>query len=304
MRADTTQGGTSLPPAAGSALPPRAGHGRFLRYRIDAVSVAVVVATLGLQLTAYLLAWPWYALLPIVLCVRQLHLVEHNHAHLKIFRQQFLNEVLGWMCFVSNGFPLECYELHHVHNHHRHTQRFDEGARDWSSTFGFAGTRHPDQPVSRLYYVLTFMTLAWLHCWIEVLRRPGDAVSRRFFRSALVCFAACGALAYARPWEFVLFFLVPWLVIYLGVASNNYDHHHGCKLTTPHDSSNVDLRFPYRGFGFNIGYHVAHHVKPTLHWSLLPGLHRELAPLIPAQNYVVPPPELGAAAAPSELARF
>ena len=267
----------------------RAGHGRFLRYRIDAISVAVVVATVGLQFTAYGMALPWYFVIPILFGVRQLHLVEHNHAHLKIFRQSFLNELLGWMCFVSNGFPLECYEMHHVHNHHRYTQRFDGEARDWSSPFGFGGTRYPDQPVGRLHYMVTFMALAWLHCLIEVLRRPGDALSRRFLRSAVICFGACAVMAYAQPWEFFLFFLIPWLVVYLGVASNNYDHHEHCKLTTPYDSSNVDLRFPYRGFGFNIGYHVAHHIKPTLHWSLLPRFHREVAHLIPPENFVVSP---------------
>jgi beta-carotene hydroxylase len=267
----------------------RAGHGRIIRYRVDALSVSVVVATLVLQLTAYFMAWPWWTVSAVLLAVRQLHLVEHNHAHLKIFRQTFLNELLGWMCFVSNGVPLECYEMHHVQNHHRHLQRFDGEKMDWSSPFGFAGTRYPDKPVGRVYYCLTFVLLAWHHCMIEIIRRPGEAIVRRFARSSFICLGVCGALAFMRPWQFFLFFLIPWLVVYVGMASNNYDHHQNCKLTNPYDSANVDLRFPYRLFGFNIGYHVEHHIKPTLHWSLLPSYHRTLEPLIPEENYVIPP---------------
>lgn len=181
--------------------------------------------------------------------MRELHLGEHNHAHLKIFRQPALNELLGWMCFLSNGCPLECYELHRVQNHHRNLQRFDAEKLDWSSAFGFAGTSYPDKPMHRVYYCLTYALLAWLHCMMEVIRRPG-------------------------------------LVVYVGIGSNNYEHHEDCKLTTPYDSAMVDLRFPHWLFG----YHVKHHVKPTLHRSLLPRYHRTLEPLIPAENYVIPPP--------------
>lgn len=291
LQEQTLGGGGAVAISAPEARARAEGRGRVIRYRVDALSVTVVAAALALQLTAYFMAWPWWTVLPILLAVRQLHLVEHNHAHLKIFRQTALNELLGWMCFVSNGCPLECYELHHVHNHHRNLQRFDGEKLDWSSTFGFAGTRYPDRPVGRVYYCLTFAPLAFLHCMIELIRRPGDAVFRRFVRSSLVCLSVCGVLAYMRPWQFFVFFLVPWLVVYVGMASNNYDHHQDCKLTNPYDSANVDLRFPYRLFGFNIGYHVEHHIKPTLHWSLLPRYHRTLEPLIPAENYVIPPPE-------------
>ncbi|HVF90601.1 MAG TPA: fatty acid desaturase [Blastocatellia bacterium] len=243
-----------------------------------------------MQLTAYFLSWPWFATLPIMLAVRELHLVEHNHAHLPIFRQAMLNEILGWLCFISNGVPLECYELHHVQNHHRYTQQFNDNARDWSSTFGFTGTHYPDKPIGRTYYCASYALLAWLHCWIEVLRRPGSPVFRRFMRSYFLCIGISAALLIIDPWNYFLFFAIPWAMVYIGIGSNNYDHHQNCKLTTPYNSANVDLRFPYRLFGFNIGYHVEHHMKPTLHWSLLPEYHDLIKKDIPPDNYVIKPP--------------
>src|SRR5262245_1317835 len=131
-------------------------HIRILRYPIDAVSVVAVLLGLSVQCTAYFQGWHWLAAFPLLLLVRHVHLVEHNHCHIPIFHQRMLNEILGWLCFLSNGIPLEFYELHHVHNHHRYNQRFDASKQDWSSLFGFTGTRIPDRPVHRGYYILTF----------------------------------------------------------------------------------------------------------------------------------------------------
>lgn len=258
----------------------------LLRYPIDVLSIATVLATVGLQLAAYFFGWSPWLLIPILLAVRALHLVEHNLSHLPIFWWRPANEVLGWLCYLSNGAPLEFYEESHVHNHHRYTQRFDGEHRDWSSSFGFAGTRSPDRPISRWYYARVFVTLTWLHCWIEVLRRPGSTLFWRAVASSVIVLGATGFLLWRDPVAWATFFGVPWAVVYVFMGINNYDHHHGCALTSPYDSSMVDLRFPWRGAGFNIGYHVAHHVKPTLHWSLLPTFHAKIADKIPAANYV------------------
>jgi fatty acid desaturase len=253
-----------------------------MRYRVDIISVLTVVTVFGLQLAAYWLKWPWYAMFPLLYLVRELHLVEHNHAHLPIFRVSAFNEIVGWMCFISNGVALECYEMHHVQNHHRYTQQ----EKDWSSTFNFEGARYPDKPVGRIYYSLTYAILAWCFCTIEFIRNPQAPIARRFLRSVIICFGVTVALAVLDPLRWFLFFGVPWLLVYFGIGINNYNHHRYCELTTPYNSANVDLRFAYRSFGFNIGYHVAHHMKPTLHWSLLPLYHDQIKDQIPEENYV------------------
>ncbi len=260
----------------------------LLRYNIDVLSILAVFVAVGSQLAGYLLGWSALTLIPIILAVRQLHLVEHNHVHLPIFWWRPLNEGFGWLCYLSNGAPLEFYEECHANNHHRYTQRFDGEQRDWSSTFGFEGTRYPDRPVGRWYYALTFFALTWLHCWIEVLRRPGSRLARRALVSTVVVGGATAFLIWRDPQAWLIFFGVPWAVVYLFMGLNNYGHHHECAMTTPYDSSINDLRFSYRAVGFNIGYHVAHHIKPTMHWSQLPGFNARIADKIPAVNHVGP----------------
>jgi len=258
---------------------------QLLRYRIDILSVLTVIAALAVQITALLQGWPWYTVGVIFALVRQVNLIEHNHAHLRIFHQRPLNEFVGWMCFLSNGVPLEFYELHHVRNHHRYNQRFDGVRQDWSSLFGFRGTRQPDRPVGLGYYVLTFPLLTICHCLIHLARVPGTDIFMRFLRSTLVVGLVSAVLLAYDPWRFVAFFLVPWIAVFFALGWNNYTHHLGCQLTSPYDSCNVHLRPQYRALGFNIGYHTAHHLKPAVHWSELPTVHESIKAHIPAENY-------------------
>lgn len=280
----------------------RPGQEWLFRYRIDVFSVLTVVATFALQLAGYFFAWPWYLIIILPIAIRGLHLVEHNHAHLKIFRQNLLNQVLDWIFFISNGVPVECYEMHHVHNHHRFAQEYSDEHRDWSSTFAFENTRYPDKPMGRLYYCLTYAPLAWLHCWIEVLRRPGTRMFKRFIISFTLCMGISITLVILNPVQYALWFGFPWALAYIGMANANYDHHRDCKHTTPYNSARDNLSYTFRSFGFNIGYHIEHHMKPTLHWSLLPDLHERIKEQIPAENYYVMPFSRPPAPAPPEAA--
>ncbi len=255
---------------------------RVLRHRIDAISVLAVVLALGFQLAAFFLKWPWYAVFPIILLMRWSHLVEHNHAHLPIFHQDWLNEILGWMTFLNGGIALEFYRLQHVRTHHKYTNQ--EG--DWTSPFQFEGCRYPDKPVNYWYYIFTYSIIGLCHCLTIILRQPGSRMFNRLLASVAVVGSISVWLLYLDPWRFLLFFYVTWWAAYIGVPVNNWDHHVDCEYTDEHTSANVDLRLLCRWLGFNIGYHSAHHWRPTLHWSRLEEFHnRRMANKIPTKYY-------------------
>jgi fatty acid desaturase len=258
---------------------------RVIRYPIDIISILIVLCTLSLQLTALVRYWPWYASIPILLLVREVNLIEHNHMHLTIFRNKFLNTLLGWICHLSGGVPLDSYKLHHVSNHHRYNNRFDSLGRDWSSLFGFQNTRFPDRPIGKAYYVASFPLLAHGECLLWFLRAPTSIPTKGFIVSMVVVMPIIGILGWMNPTGFIFFFVIPWTVMLFGMGNNNYDHHKGCKMLTPHDSANNFLTFYYTVLSFNVGYHVAHHLKPSLHWSLLPHYHKTIVMSGP-ENYV------------------
>lgn len=230
----------------------------------------MVASVLGFQLVALTLDWSWLLVFPLVILARQVNLVEHNHAHAKVFHDRRLNDVFGWLCFLSNGVPLEFYEVHHVDNHHRYNNTQD----DHSSMFGFSGCRYPDKPVSRGYYILSFPMMTICHSLIDINRRPGTRMFRRFWTSIAVISLVSALLISLDPLGFLTFFVAPWIIIFFGLGLTNYRHHYGCKFENPYNSSNIMSGLPYGILGFNIGYHASHHIKPALHWSLLP-LHHE-----------------------------
>ena len=246
---------------------------RIIRYPIDIISVLVVLSTLSLQLFALMRNWPWYAVILILLMLRQLSLVEHNHAHLTIFPSRWANILLGWLCHLSSGVPLDTYRVHHVISHHRHNNRFDSSGRDWSSIFGFRGACLPDRPVGKAYYVASFPFIAHGETLLWFLRAPTSPLARGFFVSMAIVSPASFFLAWLNPTGFLTFFLVPWAMLLFGMGYNNYDHHIGCKLNNKYDSANNFLNFYYTVLSFNEGYHVAHHINPGLHWSQLPRYH-------------------------------
>lgn len=258
---------------------------RILRYPIDIISVITVLVAVSVQIGAFAMGWPWYTMFLIILLMRQTHLVEHNHAHLSIFKQSFLNETLGFLCFLCNSTPFEFYKVHHVRNHHAYNQRFDEEEQDWSSLFGFTTAHYPDKPVSRLYYVLSFPVLTICQSLIDVLRAPDSRMFRRFSRSLSLFVATCAILIYLDPLSFLFFFFLPWIIVTFGLGNNNYSHHQGCALSNPYNASNVFTDVLYQSLGFYIGYHVEHHIRPDLHWSLLPDYHESIKQYIPAENY-------------------
>lgn len=246
-----------------------------LRYRIDVFSVVAVLLTVSLQITAVVDGWSPWALVPIMIGCRQCALVQHNHAHLRIFRMRALNELLGDLAACAMGVPLVFYEAHHVINHHRH-YRDTQGTEDWSSPYGYSGCRYPDRPVARWYYILAFPLTSNLACSLFVVRHPGTHFQHRAGRSVAMMFALAGVLAWFDLPRTLLFLCLPWLIVSLGLGANSYDGHVGCALEHEETSANSCLGLHCRGFGYNIGYHVAHHVQPCLHWSRLPHLHAQI----------------------------
>lgn len=247
----------------------------IIRYPIDIISVLLVVGTVALQVTALTLSWPWYVFVPIIMLLREVSLIQHNHAHLSIFSVRFANTFLGWLCHLSIGLPLETYKIHHVMSHHRYNNRFNSSGKDWSSLFGFRGAQLPERPVSKAYYVASFPFIAHGESLLWYLRAPTAKLTRGFLTSMTIVGSICIFLMWLNPLGFLYFFLIPWTVVVFGMGYNNYDHHVRCKMTSEHDSSNNFLNFYYTTLSFNEGYHVAHHLYPRVHWSLLPQYHAE-----------------------------
>jgi fatty acid desaturase len=256
----------------------------MIRYRIDIIAIITVLLAVALQIGGVVFSLPWYFLPIVIILVRQVSIIQHNNAHLGIFYSRFLSQLTGRLCSFSNGVIAEFYELHHVRNHHPNNQKFEGKRLDWSSLYAFKGTSFPDKPVGMGYYVLTFPFIALSNCVVGMAQSRGTQLFRRFLISLALTAPVVSWLIWISPFNFFLFFIIPWTLIAFGLGYNNYSTHAGCRYEHRYDVAVDDLAFPFRFLGYNQGYHLEHHLKPKLHWSLLPNLHELIKNEIPPRN--------------------
>jgi beta-carotene hydroxylase len=76
-------------------------------------------------------------------------------------------------------------------------------------------------------------------------------------------------------WRATLLFLVlPWLGAQLALVGVNLLQHQDCDTASEYDHSRNVTGALVNWLLLNSGFHTAHHLRPALHWSLLPAFHR------------------------------
>jgi fatty acid desaturase len=259
-------------------------HGaRLLRHCIDTgpvafvLAIAVVQAVLFLQPSALIAALGAAILWP--LQTRAIY-IAHNHHHHRIFRGRKLNLAFETLLFLQTGMPSFGFPLHHNIGHHGHYRNQDpaDPAADPHRWVGDDGRR-----MSRWTYTWRLLGGA-----VPLGRRLGVRYQRlwRSFLMASACYGiALGALLAIRPWHTFAVFLVPMALSLVALAWSTYVHHLGLPTGDPLGASYTNVGHFANRWGYNIGFHTAHHVKPGLHWSRLPALHARIAGDIPRHCY-------------------
>jgi fatty acid desaturase len=105
----------------------------------------------------------------------------------------------------------------------------------------------------------------------------------KFRRMAAVCAGILGVLLLIDPVNALLVFVLPLPPALLLQAQATYYQHAGLASRDPLRASRsvVDRRYNLRTL--NLGYHTAHHLRPSLHWSKLPAFHATIAAAIPPE---------------------
>lgn len=226
------------------------------------------------------LGWPAHlslAAIGMALIGTNYQCVGHNFLHNPFFRWPPLNHVFSLVNSLSLGMPQTLYKYHHL-NHHRYNndQRRPDAAdtRDRSSTYRFASQRGEEE---------SLWSYALLGPFRTELRAPYLEAKKR--RRAWLVWSECGALAafalaalLAEPKCFFLFLLPVWYGGQVFALAENWLEHHrampGNRLT---DSVSCYGRL-YNLVWFNNGYHQEHHYRPTVHWTKIAEVRREMLP--------------------------
>lgn len=250
---------------------PKAKRSGLLRYGIDGWAVGLVCLVSCLALIPFLVPLPLWQLIAIGIAVAYLRtfcaFVQHNHAHLPVFRHQFFNRLFDVLLAQNTGYASSLWQLHHNLGHHRH---YLEPARDVARLTRL-GQR---APMSRWFYALRGnLTIVPDSIRIALAEKPATrgTLLRRLSLDLLLQVAITAALCAWHPALTLWFFVVPNLLASFLVWWESYPHHLNMPATDAYDASMTSESRAYNRLTFNIGHHTAHHQKPTLHWSLLPA---------------------------------
>lgn len=250
----------------------------MFRYRADILPVSLILASFAVDVVVFLVA-PWWVALGVAVagllpkaCICAWN---HHHQHVATFRARLPNRLLEVVYALQTGALPLAWELHHNAGHHVNylDQRADESR--WARADG--STMRPHE------YSLSVWLTAYPRIWAKA--RQHALKQRQFLTwAAVVTVLLALALAY-NPVNALILFVGPMGVGLYVTAWHTYYHHAGLHASDPYQASYNIIHRGYNVLTGNLGYHTAHHVRCTVHWSKLPELHASMAHKIPAHLY-------------------
>jgi len=195
-------------------------------------------------------------------------LMLHNTSHRTLFkrRYRFLNLLIPWVLGPLYGVTPDSYFAHHVGMHHAENNL----VADLSSTLRF----RRDSLVHFLRYFLRFFFFGWAELSRYHWNKKRYKLLRRFWLGELSFYAVVAALASWRFYPTLSVFIIPFCFSRITMMAGNWAQHAFIDLSTPESpyrNSITCVNAVYNRKCFNDGYHIGHHVRPTLHWTDMPG---------------------------------
>jgi beta-carotene hydroxylase len=240
-----------------------------LRYSADWRSV-FFLTLLGVLFLVQWIGWlrHWSLLLLTCLLAFVACIIKHNHIHCPTFVSHRWNRafecLLGFCTGQSTAVIIPVHnERHHARNHT--DQDFVRSSlvqfrRNWLNLLVFPFV------VVRLVYR---NKSADLRRW----RVEKPQLYRRVQIERLIVLGFIALLLLMNWRATLIYFGVPWLFAQWGIVTINLLQHQDCDHDSTYDHSR-NITGPFANWLFlNNGFHTAHHLRPTLHWSRLREFH-------------------------------
>jgi fatty acid desaturase len=194
-------------------------------------------------------------------------LMLHCTSHRPWFRRSYsyLNKYLPWVIGPFFGQTPETYASHHLAMHHRENNLED----DLSSTMHYQRDSFADFTI---YFSKFFFTVIPSLAWY-FNHRDQRKLRNKVIRGEVVFFAACFGLAFISLQATIWVFLLPLVISRMIMMIGNWAQHSFVDGDDPgnfYKNSITCINSVYNHKCWNDGYHISHHIKPNLHWTLHP----------------------------------
>lgn len=193
--------------------------------------------------------------------ILMLHCVCHRPLFNK--RNKLWNLYIPWVLGPLCGETPDTYFVHHMGMHHREGNLHP----DLSSTMRFQRDRFSHW----LRYYLRFMFFGLFELVQYHLRGGRKRMARRVLVGELSFITLVVCLGSLVSWQAaVVVLVVPLLVVRLLMMAGNWGQHAFVDPQAPDNdfkSSITCINTRYNRRCFNDGYHIVHHLKPSLHYT-------------------------------------
>jgi beta-carotene hydroxylase len=258
----------------------------IFKYNIDLFSVMLVIFIIFISLLPIYFNLSYFSLILIGFILGFIKpitsLIQHNHVHFNIFNYKALNIFFDLLLSVSTGHICSEWVLHHNIGHHGNKINSLE---DTSSVKNYKTRKY----MSKSEYIISGSLKILPDC-IKMARDYYKKNKKQYLITLnleLLVLVSIHIFFLLVNFKMALLFLViPNIINRSLVWLGAYWHHIDVPANIVYDSANM-YRGPIFNFiSFNIGYHVAHHEKPTLHWSKLPERTVQIIDKIP-ENHIL-----------------
>lgn len=239
-------------------------------------------------LVMFLLPVPWWLgfvhLGLVLFFLGPFTLMLHATCHRPLFKRRhtMLESVITWCIGPFFGHTPGSFFVHHMGMHH--PENNCEG--DESATIAY----RRDSFLHFLHYWARFFFVGLPHVVRYLTNRKRDKMRRQilladfaFYSLALIGLALDPV---AALWVFVL----PFLLIRWFMMCGNWAQHSFVDVTAPDNAfrnSTCLVNARYNERCFNDGYHIVHHIVPSLHWTEMPGWFEDRLDEFGAQDAIV-----------------
>ncbi|MCX2481507.1 fatty acid desaturase [Pedobacter sp. MC2016-15] len=221
-----------------------------------------------------LTGWYWlaaaviYMVINAALFIGRFALMFHSTAHRTLFKKQYnyLNYVLPYVVAPFFGHMADTYYAHHIGMHHAENNLEE----DESSTMSY----QRDSLRSFLLYLFMFMIRGIYDLAAYFKRKNRKKLMYSAVRGEILFIIFCIILScFNWPTTFCVFIFTYFFYRLIAMLGNWAQH----AFIDPGDPGNAYknsmtcINSRYNWQCWNDGYHISHHLKPTMHWTEHPA---------------------------------
>jgi fatty acid desaturase len=195
--------------------------------------------------------------------------INHNHKHLPIFESSQINHLFNIILTLSLGRSATEIVVAHNYNHHLYRGDIDDWIKPQLAGSGPGIIRLPR------YVVQSLINIAQRKRSLEAQTLPDDE-QQSLNREKLTLRLLILLLIIISPKKTLIFILIPWAIGIVSLLGINLLQHENCQPESRYQNSRNFTSPLGNWLFFNNGYHTIHHLRPTLHWSLLKTAHEKI----------------------------